>query len=83
MVFPDEGAAADARGLISPPSGRLGIWLEAMLDNGIYLLPDGRWYISTVHAETEVVETIEAARWAFRAVARHVPKLTFRPNVPT
>ena len=73
MVFPDEGAVADSRGLTSPPSGRLGIWLEAMLDNGIYLLPDGRWYISTVHAETEVVETIEAARWAFRAVARHVP----------
>ena len=48
VVFPDEGAVADARGLTSPPSGRLGAWLEGMLDNGVYLLPDGRWYVSTV-----------------------------------
>ena len=73
LVFPDEGAVTDSRGLTAPPSGRLGAWLEAMLDNGVYLLPDGRWYVSTVHGDAEVEETLEAARAALAAVAERFP----------
>ncbi len=73
VVFPDEGAVTDARGLTSPPSGRLGAWLEGMLDNGVYLLPDGRWYVSTVHGDAEVETTLAAARYAMNAVAEKFP----------
>ena len=73
VVFPDEGAVADARGLTSPPSGRLGAWLEGMLDNGVYLLPDGRWYVSTVHGDEEVETTLAAARRAMNTVAEKFP----------
>ena len=73
VVFPDEGAVTDSRGLTAPPSGRLGAWLEAMLDNGVYLLPDGRWYVATVHGDTEVEMTLEAARFAMNAVAEKHP----------
>ena len=73
LVFPDEGAVIDSRGLTAPPSGRLGAWLEAMLDNGVYLLPDGRWYVSTVHGDAEVDETLDAARAALAAVAERFP----------
>jgi glutamate-1-semialdehyde 2,1-aminomutase len=73
VVFPDEGAVTDSRGLTAPPSGRLGAWLEGMLDNGVYLLPDGRWYVATVHGDDEVEMTLEAARFAMSAVADKFP----------
>jgi glutamate-1-semialdehyde 2,1-aminomutase len=73
VVFPDEGAVTDSRGLTAPPSGRLGAWLEGMLDNGVYLLPDGRWYVSTVHGDDEVEMTLEAARFALNSVAEKFP----------
>ena len=44
-----------------------------MLDNGVYLLPDGRWYVATVHGDTEVEMTLEAARFAMNAVAAKHP----------
>ncbi len=66
----DEGPVTDARGLTAPPGGRLGSFLAAALDAGLYLLPDGRWYISTVHGEPELEETLAAAESAFAEVAR-------------
>jgi glutamate-1-semialdehyde 2,1-aminomutase len=73
FVFPDEGAVTDSRGLTSPPSGRLGAWLEAALDEGLYLLPDGRWYISVVHGEADFEQTLSGARRAFARVAEQFP----------
>ena len=35
-------------------------FLRLALDEGIYLLPDGRFYVSAVHAEKEVEETVQA-----------------------
>lgn len=40
-----------------------------MLDRGVYLLPDGRWYISTVHTEAEVDETLRVAAGVFQQIA--------------
>jgi glutamate-1-semialdehyde 2,1-aminomutase len=40
---------------------RLGRWIRGALERGIYLLPDGRIYVSAVHGEREVEETIAAA----------------------
>jgi glutamate-1-semialdehyde 2,1-aminomutase len=40
-------------------------FLRSMLDEGIFLLPDGRLYVSAVHTETEIEETIRAARRVF------------------
>jgi len=40
----------------------LAVFLRQMLDEGIYLLPDGRLYVSCVHTEQEVRETVGAAR---------------------
>jgi glutamate-1-semialdehyde 2,1-aminomutase len=33
----------------------------AMLDEGVALLQDGRWYLSTAHARTEIEKTLKAA----------------------
>lgn len=43
-------------------------FLEAMLEQGIYLIPDGRWYLSTAHTQTHVDATLEAVRRAFDKV---------------
>jgi glutamate-1-semialdehyde 2,1-aminomutase len=36
----------------------------AMLDEGVLLLPDGRWYLSAAHSEADIDATLEAARLA-------------------
>lgn len=36
----------------------------AMLDEGVLLLPDGRWYLSFAHTDSDIEETLAAARRA-------------------
>lgn len=42
----------------SDESGR-SEWIEAMLYAGIYLLPDGRWYISAAHSDEDIQITLD------------------------
>jgi glutamate-1-semialdehyde 2,1-aminomutase len=42
-------------------------FLLTMLDSGIYLLPDGRWYVSYAHSQQDTEETIAAVRKTFLA----------------
>jgi glutamate-1-semialdehyde 2,1-aminomutase len=73
IVFPDEGAVTDKRGLTNPPTGRLGAWLRAMIEEGIYLLPDGRWYVSAVHSDEDIERTLAASKTALAQVADEFP----------
>ena len=41
-----------------------------LLAEGVLVLPDGRWYLSTAHTETEIEQTLAAAQHAARALAR-------------
>ena len=34
----------------------------ALLDEGVLILPDGRWYLSIAHTEDDIDRTLEAAR---------------------
>jgi glutamate-1-semialdehyde 2,1-aminomutase len=69
LLFPDEGAPTDARGLVRSSGGQLGVWLEAARAEGLNLLPDGRWYVSTAHSEDDLAQTLQAAARAFSHVA--------------
>jgi glutamate-1-semialdehyde 2,1-aminomutase len=69
LVFSDEDAPADARGLVQSSEGLLRTWLEAARGQGLNLLPDGRWYVSTVHTESDLAETLQAAGRAFDRAA--------------
>jgi glutamate-1-semialdehyde 2,1-aminomutase len=40
-------------------------FLQAMLAEGIYLMPDGRWYISLAHTAEDVTRTLVAVRKVF------------------
>jgi glutamate-1-semialdehyde 2,1-aminomutase len=44
-------------------------FLKYMLDSGVYLLPDGRWYISAAHTEADVRNTLGAVERAFHRLA--------------
>ena len=41
----------------------------AMLEQGIYLLPDGRWYVGATHAERELRRTLPAVTAALQHIA--------------
>jgi glutamate-1-semialdehyde 2,1-aminomutase len=45
---------------------RLGRFLLAALKEGIYVLPDGRFYVSAVHSDHDIQETLEAIDRVFR-----------------
>ena len=36
----------------------------ALLDEGVLLLPDGRWYLSTAHSNEDIESTLAAAERA-------------------
>jgi glutamate-1-semialdehyde 2,1-aminomutase len=40
-------------------------FLQALLFGGIYLMPDGRWYVSAVHTDEDVTCTLEVVSQAF------------------
>ena len=69
LSFDEPRPVTDSRGLTAPPEGKLGAFLLAALDAGLYLLPDGRWYVSTVHGEPELVQALAAVQAALAAAA--------------
>jgi len=40
-------------------------FLEAMLQEGVYLLSDGRWYVSAAHTQADIELALKAVRKAF------------------
>jgi glutamate-1-semialdehyde 2,1-aminomutase len=43
-------------------------FIEGLLGEGIYLLPDGRWYVSAVHTEADIDVTLAAVRKVCQAM---------------
>ena len=37
-------------------------FLLGLLDHGVLVLPDGRWYVSAVHTDEDIDRTLEAVR---------------------
>ena len=42
----------------------------ALLDEGVLILPDGRWYISAAHSEADIDEALGAVERAARSVGK-------------
>ena len=53
------------RDVLEDDAGRLASFLKAALDEGLYLLPDGRIYVSIAHTDADVEATLQAADRAF------------------
>jgi len=50
----------DYRDLFDDDQNRLAEFLRRALDEGLYLLPDGRFYVSAVHSEADIDQSIAA-----------------------
>ncbi len=50
------------RDTLADDKEKLNRFLRAALDEGLYLLPDGRIYVSAAHTERDVTETVSAMR---------------------
>ena len=56
----------DYRSTLEDDHNRLAQFVTTTLDEGVYLLPDGRFYVSVVHTEEDVQFTLEAVERAFK-----------------
>jgi glutamate-1-semialdehyde 2,1-aminomutase len=50
------------RDCLADDADRLARFLRGMLDQGVYLLPDGRFYVSAAHTEDHIESTLRAVR---------------------
>lgn len=61
VSFMDE-PAHNYRETLRPRAASYDGFLLGMLDHGVLLLPDGRWYVSAVHSDEDIDGTLDAAR---------------------
>lgn len=62
LHFTKRPAITNYRETLEDDREKLNRFLRLALDEGLYLLPDGRLYVSAVHTEREVGETLAAVR---------------------
>jgi glutamate-1-semialdehyde 2,1-aminomutase len=62
----------DYRTAVTADTARFGLFFNAMLNRGIYLPPSQfeAWFVSAAHNARDIQKTVDAAREAFRIVAR-------------
>jgi glutamate-1-semialdehyde 2,1-aminomutase len=74
LSFTERAEMRDYRETLDANTQMRDVFLEAMLQEGVYLLSDGRWYVSAAHTVTDVEFTLRAARKALTQVkARQQP----------
>lgn len=59
----------DYRDTLASDKQRWSDFVLALLDEGVLILPDGRWYISAAHTEEDIEATLTAAGRAVRSLA--------------
>lgn len=65
LHFTTRPSLRNYRDVLADDKERLGRFLRLALDEGLYLLPDGRWYVSAVHGEAEFDQTQAAVERVF------------------
>lgn len=68
--FTERTSLEQYRDVLDDDRERLGQFLLAALRQGIYALPDGRFYVSAAHSEADIQETLEGAERAMADVAQ-------------
>ncbi|HEV8309626.1 MAG TPA: aspartate aminotransferase family protein [Methylomirabilota bacterium] len=64
----------DYRDTLDDDTELLGRFLFRALEEGLHVLPDGRFYVSTVHAEREVEATLAALDRVFARLREPIPQ---------
>jgi glutamate-1-semialdehyde aminotransferase len=63
--FTPKSELIEYRDLFSDDAGALRRLVVALLEEGVYILPDGRLYVSVVHSEEDAAATVAAFDRAF------------------
>jgi glutamate-1-semialdehyde 2,1-aminomutase len=58
------------RDTLASDAQRWSDFVVALLDEGVLILPDGRWYISAAHSEADIHEALGAVERAARSVGK-------------
>jgi len=69
LHFTGKAELREYRDTLDDDRERLARFAKALLVEGVYILPDGRMYTSTVHTEREVEETVQAVERALASAA--------------
>ena len=64
--FTEKDDLIDYRDTLEDDTDRLSRFVMEALREGIYLLPDGRWYVSAVHGEEDIDETLDKMSLVFQ-----------------
>lgn len=67
--FTEKAELRDYRDTLEDDREKLARFAKALLSEGVYVLPDGRFYTSTVHTEREAGETLQAVDRALASAA--------------
>jgi glutamate-1-semialdehyde 2,1-aminomutase len=73
LSFTKETAIYSYTDTLRADAGKRDTIIEAMLEAGAYILPDGRWYVSTAHTQAEVQATLKMAATAFEHLTEYAP----------
>jgi glutamate-1-semialdehyde 2,1-aminomutase len=60
MHFTERSTLTNYRNVLEDDTAKLNQFVLAALAEGLYLLPDGRFYVSAVHGKSDVEETVRA-----------------------
>jgi len=63
--FTQKGSLADYRDTLADDQEMRTKFVYAALQEGVHVLPDGRFYVSTAHTQQDIEETVERLRGAF------------------
>jgi len=55
-------------------------FIESLFEAGVFLLPDGRWYVSTAHNDADISGTLAAVRETFSRWPGRAPKQSATPQ---
>lgn len=65
VAFTTRSEMRNAQDTLDCDSEASDCFIQAMLTEGVYLLPDGRWYVSAAHTESDIRDTLNAVRRVF------------------
>ena len=77
VAFSTSSQMRNYRDTLDSDLGARDEFLLALLAEGIYLMPDGRWYVSAAHGENDIARTIELVQKVF---VQHKAKLMPVPS---
>jgi len=70
ILFTGQESVRDYRGFVACDATQSEALVQALRAHGILTLPDGRWYLSTVHTETDMQEALNALDASLAALGR-------------